>query len=45
MKFHTKRCWMESIQHLDTYLVTFLNHIQSCNIFSWSQSKKILDVL
>ena len=22
MKFHTKRHWMESIKHLDTYLVT-----------------------
>ena len=33
-KFHTKRCWMESIEHIETYLVTFLNHIQSCHVFS-----------
>ena len=35
MKFHTKRHWMESIKHLDTYLVTFLNHIQICHVYSW----------
>ena len=35
MKFNTKSRWMESIQHLDTYLVTFINHIQSCDVCSW----------
>ena len=34
MKFHTKKRLMESIKHLDTYLVTFLNHIQSCHVCS-----------
>ena len=32
MKSHTKRRWMESIKHLDSYLVTFLNHMQSCHV-------------
>ena len=32
---HTKRRWMESIKHLDTYFLTFLIHIQSCHISSW----------
>ena len=45
MKFHTKRRLMESIKHIDTYLVTFLNHIQSCHVCSWPLSKQILDVL
>ena len=36
MKFHTKRRWMENIKHLDTYLVTFFNHIRSCHVSSWA---------
>ena len=35
MKFHIKRRWLESVKHLDTYLVTFLNHIQSYHDCSW----------
>ena len=31
---YKKKCLMESIRHLDTYLVTFLNHIQSYHICS-----------
>ena len=34
MKYHTKRRWMESIKHLDNYLVTFLSHIHSCHVCS-----------
>ena len=30
----TKRRWMESIKHLNSYLVTFLNHIHSCYVCS-----------
>ena len=33
MKFHIKKPWMESIRHLDTYFVIFLNHIQSSHVF------------
>ena len=29
MKSHTKRYLMESIKHLDSYFMTFLNHIHS----------------
>ena len=35
MKYNIKRRWMESIKHLDNYLVTFLSHIQSCHVCSW----------
>ena len=35
MKFHTKRRSMENIKHLETDLVTFVNHIQSCQVSSW----------
>ena len=40
MQFHTKRHWMESIKHLDTYLVNFINHIQSYDICSWLRASK-----
>ena len=32
MKFHTKRSWMENIKHLNSYFVTFINHIQSFHV-------------
>ena len=35
MKFHTKKRLMESIKQLETYMVTFVNHIQSCHVSSW----------
>ena len=35
IKYHTKRCWMESIKQLDSYLVTSLSHIRSCHVCSW----------
>ena len=30
-----KRRWMEIIKQLETYLITFINHIQSCYVSSW----------
>ena len=35
MKYHIKRRLMESIKHLDTYLVTFLSDIRSFHVCSW----------